>query len=174
MSLTSAISLWLLVTYVASASLSDRNVPLCTRQPPTQLRFREHREYYQETFLQTAVHLTSPTPLLAAASNSPSYQTVDNETVFELSNQPAIRINTTQLADNLGGLDLAREAEDSEVTPTGEQHNDTSSDLVEEECPSGIETLDCEDCGGPERTWETRRGDYHCIGVSGSAAHSYM
>jgi hypothetical protein len=175
-SLTSAISMWLLVTYVliASASLSDRNVPLCVRQPPTQLRFREHREHYQDTFLQTAVHLTSTTPLLAAASNLPSDQTIDNETVFELSNQPAIRINTTQLADSLGGLDLARGVEDSGETPTEEQHNDTSNDLVEEECPSGLDTLECEDCGGPERTWGTTRGGFHCIGVSGSATHSYM
>jgi hypothetical protein len=176
MSLTAAISMWLLVTHVliASASLSDRTVPLYARQPPTQLRFREHWEYYQDTFLPTNVHLTSPTSLLAAASNSPSDQTIDNETVFELSDQPATRINTTQLADSLGGLDLARGTEDSEETPNEEQHNDTSNDLVEEDCPSGLDTLECEDCDGPERTWETTRGDFHCIGVSGSATHSRM
>jgi hypothetical protein len=163
--------MWLLATYVliASASLSDRTVPLYARQPPTQLRFREHLDHYQDTLLQTNVHMTSPTSLLAAASVAPSYQTIGNETVLEAVNQPATRINNTQLADSLGGLDLARGSEESGGTPTGEQHNDTSSDLVEEECPSGIETLDCEDCGGPERTWETRRGDYHCIGVSDSA-----
>jgi hypothetical protein len=124
--------------------------------------------------LQTAVHLTSPTPLLAADSDFSSYQTMDNETVFELLNQPATRINTTQLADSLGGLDLARGTEDSEETPTEEQHNDTSNDLVEEECQSELDTLECEDCGGPERTRETIRGDFHCMGVSDSATHSYM
>jgi hypothetical protein len=144
MSLTSAISMWLLVTYalIASASLSDRTVPLCSRQHSTRLRFREHWEHYQETFSRTAVHLTSPTPLLAAASNFPSYQTIDNETVFELSIQPATRINTTQLADSLGGLDLARATEDSGETPTEEQHNNTSTDMIEEDCPTGFDTLD--------------------------------
>jgi hypothetical protein len=177
MSLASAISMWLLMTYVliASASLSGRTVLLYARQPPIQLQVREHREHYQDTFLQSNVHMTSPTSLLAAASVAPSYQTIDNETLFELLNQPATRINTTQLTDSLGDLDLARGFEESGETPTEEQqYNDTSNDLVEEKCPSGIETLDCEDCGGPERTWETRRGDYHCIGVSGSATHGYM
>jgi len=53
MSLTCAISMWLLLIHVlvASASLSGRIVPLCVRQPSTQSRFREHREHYQETFL---------------------------------------------------------------------------------------------------------------------------
>jgi hypothetical protein len=168
--------MWLLATYVliASASLPDKAVPICARQPPTQLRFREHRDHYQDTVLQTNVHLTSPTSLLAAVSNPPSDRTIDNETVFELVNQPATRINTTQLADSLGGLDLARGSEESEETPTEEQHNDMSNDLVEEDCPSGLDTLECEDCGGPERTWETTRGDFHCIGVSGPATHSDM
>jgi hypothetical protein len=168
--------MWLLVTYalIASASLSDRTVPLCAQEPPTQLRVREHLEHYQETFLQTAVHLTSPTLLLAAASNFPSYQTIDNETVFELSIQPTTRINTTQLADSLGGLDLARAIEDSRKGLIEEHINDTSNDMVEEECPTGFDMLDCEDCGRPEPTWETKRHDYHCIGVSRFATHSYM
>jgi hypothetical protein len=139
-SLIAAISMWLLVTYalIASASLSDRTVTLCTCQPSTRLRVREHLEHYQETFLPTAVHLTSSTPLLAAASSFPSYQAIDNETVFELSNQPATHINTTQLADSLGGLDLARETEDSGEGLIEEQINDTSNDLVEGECPPDL------------------------------------
>lgn len=76
----------------------------------------------------------------------------------ELLHQPASRINTTQLADSLGGLDLARRTVDFGETNTEEQINDTSNDLVEDECPT--------DCGGPEQSWETNRHNCHCIGVS--------
>jgi hypothetical protein len=160
LSLTSAISMWLLVTYVliASASPAERTVPLCACQLPTRLRVREHLEHYQQTFLQTAAHLTSPTPLFSVASISSSYRTISNETMSELLHQPASRINTTQLADSLGGLDLARRTVDFGETNTEEQINDTSNDLVEDECPT--------DCGGPEQSWETNRHNCHCIGVS--------
>jgi hypothetical protein len=176
MSLIAAISMWMLVTCVltTSASLSDKTVPLGARQPPTLLGVRQHLQHYEETFLQTAVHLTSSAPLLAAASTVLSYQIIDNDTVFDLSIQPTTRTDTTQLADSLGGLDLARGIEDSEENPIEKQVYDTSNDLVEEECPTGFDMLDCEDCGGPEQTWETRRHDYHCIGVSGFATHSFM
>lgn len=158
---------------ITSASLSDRTGSLCVRQPPTQLRFREHREHYQDTFLQTAVHSISPTPVLTTASKSSSYQTIDNETVFESLNRLKTGTSTTQLADSLAGLDLARETEDSGETSTEEQHNDMSNESGEEECPSGIDTFDCEDCGGPEHTWEMACHDYHCKGVSNSATHNH-
>lgn len=175
MSLTWAISIWLLVTYVliASASLSDRTDSLCVRQPPTQLRYREHLEHYQETFLPAAIHSVSSTPVLTTASNLSSYQTIDNETVFESLNRLATRTNTTQLAESLGGLYLARESGDYGETPTDEQHNDTSNESDEERCPTGFDTPDCEDCGGPEHTWEMARHDYHCKGVSNFATHNH-
>jgi hypothetical protein len=125
MSLIAAISMWMLVTCVltTSASLSDKTVPLGARQPPTLLGVRQHLQHYQETFLQTAVHLTSSAPLLAAASTVLSYQIIDNDTVFDLSIQPTTRTDTTQLADSLGGLDLARGIEDSEENPIEKQAN---------------------------------------------------
>jgi hypothetical protein len=171
--------MWLLMNYalITSASLPKRTVQLCARQLPTQPRVREHLEHYQETFLQTAVHLTSPTSLLVVASNLPSYQIIDNETVSELSNQPATRINTTQFVDSLRGLNLARDTEnteDSEEGPIEEQINDTSNDLVEEECPTGFDTFDCDDCGGPEQTWKIDRHNYHCTGVSWFATHTHV
>jgi hypothetical protein len=173
MSLIWAVSMWLLVTYVliASASLSDRTALLCARQHPTQLRFQEHQEHFQETFF--AIHSISPTPLLAAASDLSSHQIVDNRTVFESFNRLATRTNTTQLADNLRNLDLAKETGDSGETSTEEQHNDTSNKPNEERCPSGFDTLDCEDCGGPEHTWELAHNAYHCIGVSKCVTHNH-
>lgn len=166
--------MWLLVTYVliASASIPDRIVPLRVRQPSTQLRSQEHREQYQETFLQAAVQPTSPTLSLTAASNSSSYHPIDNEALSESSDQVPTHANTTQLVESLEGLDLARAHVISGHVPNQEQHNGMSNDSDEEECPSGIDTLDCDECGGPEHTWEIAHNVYHCKGVCHSATHN--
>lgn len=175
MSLTWAISMWLLVTYmlIASASFTDKIVPLCVRQPPTQLQFREHQEHYQGTHLQAAAHSASPIPLLTPAVNLSSSQPTDNGTVFELVDRLATHTNTTQLSDSLENLDLARGTEDSGESPYEEQHNDTSNGLDGEECPVEIDMLDCDECGGPEQTWEIAHNDYHCKGVSTFVTHNY-
>lgn len=168
MSLTWAISIWLLVTCVliASASISDETVPVCVRQPSTQLRFGEHQERYQETVLQATVQSTSPALSLTAPFSLSSRQLIDNGTVYKLSTQLATRTKTTQVATSLGGLDLAEGPGESRDTPNEEQRNDMSKTPDKEECPTGFDTLDCEDCGGPEHTWEIDHNDYHCKGVS--------
>ncbi|KEQ76174.1 hypothetical protein M436DRAFT_61444 [Aureobasidium namibiae CBS 147.97] len=122
MSLAFAIPMWLLLTYVliACVSLTDRTVPLCVRQPPTQLRIREHQEHYQGIFLQAGIHSASPIPVLTLGSNTSSYQSTNNTIVFEL------------ISDSLGDLRLATGTEDSGVAPNDEQHNDTSNGLGEE------------------------------------------
>lgn len=158
---------------IASASFTDRIVPLCVRQPPTQLQLREHQEHYQETFLQVAVHSTSPTLLLPAAFGSSSYQPIDNGTASELSDQLATYANTTQLVESLGGLDVVRENENSGETSFEPQNDSMSDNQDQEECPTGFDMLECEDCGGPEHTWEINHNDYHCKGVANFANHDH-
>jgi len=167
--------MWLLFGFVlmASASLPDRIIPLCVRQPSTQLRFREHRERYQETFLQATDQSTSPTFSLTAASSSSSHQPIDDGTLSESSNQIATHVNTTRLVESLGGLDLATENDDSGETFAEAQRNPLSHGLDEEGCPAGLDMLDCENCGGPEHTWEINHNDYHCKGVSTSVSHNH-
>lgn len=50
-------------------------------------------------------------------------------------------------------------------TSIEQQLNDATNAPDDEECPTDADTLDCEDCGGPEQTWETSHNDYHCKGV---------
>ena len=160
MSLTCAVSMWLLVTFavIASASLSDRAIPLRTRQPLTRLRLREQ---HQETSLQTAIHSTLSAPLISAASNSSSYQATDNGTVLDLSTYNSRPPCTFGYDSDDDSSQYALDSNDDT------QHNPVLDD-DDEECPTGIDTLECDECGGPEHTWDMAPNLYHCIGVSRS------
>lgn len=73
--------------------------------------------------------------------------------------------------ESLGGLDLAKENDNSGETFAEAQRNPLSHGVDEEGCPAGFDMLDCEDCGGPEHTWEINHNDHHCKGVNDSANH---
>lgn len=70
-------------------------------------------------------------------------------------------------------MDDDRENEDTGKTSAEVQRNPMSNDLDEEECPAGFDLLECEDCGGPEHTWEINHNDYHCKGVGNFANHNH-
>ncbi|KAG9843623.1 hypothetical protein KCU98_g7650, partial [Aureobasidium melanogenum] len=69
------------------------------------------------------------------------------------------------LISRIRNLDLVEDTGDSVETSIEQQLNDATNAPDEEECPTGHDTLDCEDCGGPEQTWETSHNDYHCKGI---------
>ncbi|KAG9673493.1 hypothetical protein KCU99_g4888, partial [Aureobasidium melanogenum] len=70
-------------------------------------------------------------------------------------------------------LDLAAGTEDLEETSIEQLHKDTTNAPDDEECPTGFDTLDCEDCGGPEHTWEINPWHFHCKGVCGFQGSFY-
>lgn len=182
------IPFYLLALYVllASAAFSDHNGLLCARQRPVQLRIHGHRNRQQQMSLQTAIKPVPP-KLLTAAFTSPSFKHNDTRTLA----QDSTHTNSTQLAYGPDGLwardsrpfpsqgeslndglisrvkdmSLAKDTEDSDETSIEQQHNDATNVPDDEECPTSVDTLDCEDCGGPQQTWETSPNNFRCKGV---------
>lgn len=68
-------------------------------------------------------------------------ETCEDDTHEEVSNSPGKNEDT------------------EEISVDGQQNVLDASD--NEDCPRGVDTLDCEDCGGPEQTWDR----IHCKGV---------
>lgn len=179
----------LLAAYVllASAAISDKDGLLCARQRPAHLHFDQHRIHQQQMSLQPAIELASSTLSLTVAFTSLSFNLTDIRTLA----QDSTRTNSTKLTHGSNGswsknpgsvskqgetlndglishiknLDLAKDTGDSEETSVEQQHNDAANASNEEECPSGFDTLDCKDCGGPEHTWEVNPWHFHCKGV---------
>lgn len=183
------VPLLLLAAYVllASAAISDKSGLLCARQHPAQLHFHEHRFHQQQMSLHPALELASPKWSRTVAVTSPSFMTINITT----SAQDSRRTNSTQLAHDsnslwnkdsrpgsspgkslndglisgVENLDISKEDGDLEEASIEQEHNDAANASDEEECPIGFETLYCEDCGGPENTWEVNPWHFHCRGV---------
>ncbi|KAH0370138.1 hypothetical protein KCU65_g2881, partial [Aureobasidium melanogenum] len=184
------ISFWLLALYVllASAAFSDQNGLVYTRQRPAQLHIRGHRNYQQQISLQAAIESESPELLPTAAFTSPSSKYTNTRTFI----QDLTHRNSTKAAHGSGGLwtessrplsrqrenlkdgliagiespDLAKADGDPEETPIEQEYKHAINAPDEEEhCPSGIHTLDCEECGGPGRPWGDNSHIFHCRGI---------
>ncbi|KAH0168538.1 hypothetical protein KCU67_g3442, partial [Aureobasidium melanogenum] len=182
------IPFYLLALYVllASAALSDHNGLLYARQRPVQLRIHGHRNRQQQMSLQTATESASSRLLVGAVYTSPMLHT-DTRALT----QDPTPTNSTQLAHRSDGLrsrgtsqvfsqreghndgltpwiedlDLNKEVNNSAESFTQSQQNNVNNTSDEEECPSGIDTLDCEECGGPERPWGDNSHIFHCRGI---------
>ncbi|KAH0341846.1 hypothetical protein KCU81_g6009, partial [Aureobasidium melanogenum] len=181
-------SLLALYMLLASATFSNQNGLLYARQRAAQLHVYEHKNHPQHMSLQIAIGSASPKLLLTAAFTSSSFE---NTNTGGLS-RDTTRTNSTQLVDGSDGLcgkhsrpisnqgeklndgltsrieemNLAKDTDESVETSIEQQHNDATNVPDDEECPTGVDTLDCEDCGGPEQTWEISHNDYHCRGIA--------
>ncbi|KAH0026766.1 hypothetical protein KCU78_g4247, partial [Aureobasidium melanogenum] len=137
--------------------------------------------------LQTAIKSVSPKALLTATFTFPSFKHTDIRALA----QDSTHTNSTQLAHRSDGLrsrgtsqvfsqreghndgltpwiedlDLNKEVNNSAESFTQSQQNNVNNTSDEEECPSGIDTLDCEECGGPERPWGDNSHIFHCRGI---------
>lgn len=63
------------------------------------------------------------------------------------------------------GMDDPGTDEDLEETSIEQQLNDATNVPDDEECPTGHDTLDCEECGGVDRPWGNNSHIFHCRGV---------
>ncbi|KAG9685605.1 hypothetical protein KCU95_g12220, partial [Aureobasidium melanogenum] len=161
---------WLLALYVplASTAYSGHYFTLHLRQRPAQLHIYQHKNHQQHMSVQDAIEWASPESLPEAAYTFLSSRHIDNRILT----YGSPRTNSTQLIHASDGLwsELSRPAHNQ-----GENLNDglisgiTGLVLAkageEEECPTWFDTLDCEDCGGPEHTWEVNPWHFHCKGI---------